>query len=239
MSWQASVGENIEELSRAAATQLAQIAQTALESRGRFDLALSGGHTPKRLYEILASEYRERIDWKRVHLFWGDERYVRADDPLSNYLMAREALIEPLGLPPENVHPMPTSFPEPDDAAGAYEKLLRQHFGAKGSRFDLVLLGIGPEGHTASLFPNSTALNEKRRLVLAVHVAAQPPLRLTLTLPAINAAGQVFFLASGADKKAILGKILSLGPEGSAEYPASLIQAQDGVTLFLDRPAQP
>ena len=239
MNWQTCVGENREELSQAASKQLAQIAQAALESRGRFDLALAGGHTPKRLYEILASEYRDRIDWKRTHLFWGDERYVSADDPLSNYRMAREALVGPLGLTPENVHPMPTSFVEPDDAARAYEKLLREHFGPEGPQFDLVLLGIGPEGHTASLFPNSPSLNEKQRLVLAVRVAAQPPLRLTLTLPVINAAGRVFFLASGADKKPILSKIFSLGPGGSPEFPASLIHARDGVTLFLDRAATP
>lgn len=239
MNWQSGVGEDREEFSQAAAKQLAQIAVSALETRGRFDLVLAGGHTPKRLYEILAAEYREKIDWKRTHLFWGDERYVSPDDPLSNYRMAREALIEPLGLPSENVHPMPTSFAEPDDAAKAYEKLLREHFGAEGPRFDLVLLGIGPEGHTASLFPGSDALSEKQKLVLVVRVAAQPPLRLTLTLPAINAAGQVFFLAAGADKKEILGKILRLGPEGSAEYPASLIHPQNGVTLFLDRAAQP
>jgi 6-phosphogluconolactonase len=239
VNWQARVSEDPEELSRAAAKELAGIAQAALESRGRFDLALAGGHTPKRLYEILAAEYRERIDWKRTHLFWGDERYVGADDPLSNYRMARESLIEPLALPTENVHPMPTSFAEPDDAARAYEKLLHEHFGSEDPRFDLVLLGIGSEGHTASLFPGAPALNEKQRWVLAVRVAAKPPLRLTLTLPAINAARQVFFLVSGADKKAIVAKLLSLGADGSAEYPASLVHAQEKVTLFLDRAAQP
>lgn len=239
MNWQTRISKDREESSRAAARELTRIALAALEGRGRFDLALAGGHTPKRLYEILAAEFSEAIDWNRTHLFWGDERYVAPEDPLSNYRMAREALIEPLALPSANVHPMPTSLTDPDDAAQAYQKLLLEQFGPQGPRFDLVLLGIGPEGHTASLFPGSPALEEKGRWVLAVRVAAQPPLRLTLTLPAINAASHVFFLVSGADKQAIVAQLLGLGPEGSAEYPASLVRPQGGVTLFLDESAFP
>jgi 6-phosphogluconolactonase len=239
VNWRTSPWKDREELSRAAAAELARIAAVAVAGRGRFDLVLAGGHTPQRLYEILAAEYRERIAWNRTHLFWGDERYVAPDDPLSNYRMARESLIDPLALPPENVHPMPTSFADPDEAARAYEQSMRGHFGAEGPRFDLVLLGIGPEGHTASLFPGSPALEERQRWVVPVRVPAQPPLRLTLTLAAIDAATQVFFLVSGADKRAIVAKLLSLGPEESGGYPAARVRPQGGVMLFLDLAAQP
>jgi 6-phosphogluconolactonase len=239
VNWQTSVGSDREELSRAAAGKLAAIAEAAVGSRGRFDLALAGGHTPQRLYEILAAEYGQRIDWDRTQLFWGDERYVAQDDPLSNYRMVQQALIVPLGIPESNVHPMPTYLADPDEAADSYDQALHSHFGSEAPAFDLVLLGIGPEGHTASLFPGSPALEERKRWVLAVRVAAQPTLRLTLTLPAIDAARNVFFLVAGADKREIAGKLLSLGPEGSPEYPASLVRPQGGVTLFLDRAAQP
>ena len=239
MNWQTSLWEDREGLSRAAAAELARIAKAAVASRGRFDLGLAGGHTPQGMYEILAAEYRDKIDWSRTHLFWGDERYVSGEDSLSNYRMARESLIDPLGIPPENVHPLPTTFADPGDAAREYEQTLRAHFGMEGPRFDLLLLGIGPEGHTASLFPGSPALAENERWVVPVRVQAEPPLRLTLTLPAINAARAVFFLAAGADKRPILSKLLNLGPEGSAEYPVSLVRPQGSVTLFLDRAARP
>ena len=178
MNWETSVWEDREALSRAAAAELAQVAASAIAARGRFDLALARGSTPRRLYEILASDFRDRIDWSRTHLFWGDERYVPEGDPLSNFRMARKALIDPLGIAAANVHSMSTSFADPDDAARAYEKTLRAHFGDGVPQFDLVLLGMGPEGHTASLFPGSNALEEKERWVMPVRVAAEPPLRL-------------------------------------------------------------
>jgi 6-phosphogluconolactonase len=238
MNWLTSVWEDREALSRAAAAELADVAARAIELRGRFDLALAGGATPRRLYEILASEYRKRIGWRRTHLFWGDERYVPDSDPLSNCRMARKALIDPLGIAPENVHPMPTFFPDPEQGALAYEQTLRTHFGGGMPQFDLVLLGIGPEGHTASLFPGSAALEEKMRWVMPVRVAAEPPLRLTLTLSILNAAREVFFLVSGPDKCAIVRKILSLSPEEIAPYPAARVNPPGRVILFVDRAAQ-
>jgi 6-phosphogluconolactonase len=238
MSWQTSVWEDREALSHAAAAELAQVAANAVEARGRFDLALAGGSTPRRLYEILASEYRERIDWSRTHLFWGDERYVPDSDPLSNCRMARKALIDPLGIAPGNVHPMPTSFADPEQAARAYEQTLRSHFGDGVPQFDLVLLGMGPEGHTASIFPGSAALEEEKRWVMPVRVAAEPPLRLTLTLAVLNAAREVFFLVSGPDKGTIVRKILSLSPEEVVPYPAARVRPQGRVILFLDQAAQ-
>jgi 6-phosphogluconolactonase len=239
MNWQTIVSKDLEEMSWTAARELAQIAGAAVEGKGRFDLALSGGHTPRGLYEILASDFRQRIDWKRTHLFWSDERYVAWENPQSNYRMAREALIGPLDLPPENDHPMPTAFTDPEAAARSYEQTLREHFGAEGPQFDLLLLGVGPEGHTASLFPHSPALAETKRWVVAVRAPADPPLRLTLTLPAINTGKEVHFLVSGEDKREIVSKLLSLGEYGSPEFPASLVRPQGRVVLLLDRAAEP
>lgn len=239
MNWETSVWEDREALSRTVAAETAEVAAKAIAGHGRFDLALAGGRTPRRLYEILSTEYRERIDWNRTHLFWGDERYVGQDDALSNYRMARQSLLIPLGIPEGNVHPMPTYFAEPDEAARAYEQTLRSHFGAEGPQFDLVLLGIGPEGHTASLFPDSPALEEEERWVLAVHVPAKPALRLTLTLGALNAAQDVFFLVSGADKRPIVQKLLGLGGEESPSCPAARVRPRGRAVLFLDRAAHP
>lgn len=237
MNWQTSVSEDRESLSRAVAAEFGKTAASAIEARGRFDLALAGGRTPRRLYEILSSEYREQIDWSRTHLFWGDERYVAQDDALSNYRMVQQALIVPLGIPESNVHPMPTYFADPDEAAHAYENTLRGHFG-EAPAFDLVLLGIGPEGHTASLFPGSPALEEMERWVMSLHVAAKPPLRMTLTLSAINAARNVFFLVSGEDKREIVQKLLNLPPEETDGYPAARVHPRERVLLFLDRAAR-
>jgi 6-phosphogluconolactonase len=237
VNWKTSVSEDREALSRAVAAEFGKAAASAIEARGRFDLALAGGRTPRRLYEILSSEYREQIDWSRTHLFWGDERYVAQNDALSNYRMVQQALIVPLGIPESNVHPMPTYFADPDEAAHSYEKTLRGHFG-EAPNFDLVLLGIGPEGHTASLFPGSPALEEKERWVMSLHVAAKPPLRLTLTLAAINAARDVFFLVSGEDKREIVQKLLNLPPEETGAYPAACIHPRNRVVLFLDRAAR-
>ncbi len=224
-------------MSRAAAEEVAKRAAAAIESHGRFDLVLAGGHTPRRLYEILAADYRQRVDWSKTHLFWGDERYVAQNDPSSNYRMARETLVDPLRLRPGNVHAMPTSSADPDAAARAYEETLRGHFGADGPGFDLVLLGIGPEGHTASLFPSSAALEEKTRWVVSVRAPAVPPLRLTLTLVALNAARDVFFLVSGGDKRAIVRKLRGLKPGEAGGYPAARIAPRGEAVLFLDRAA--
>lgn len=238
MKAQLSVWADEEALSRAMAEELAGAAESALTGRNRFDLVLAGGNTPRRLYEILAADYRERIAWSRTHLYWGDERYVPHDDPLSNYRMARESLIDPLGLDPANIHPMPTTAADPNEAASSYELTLREQFGDSGPRFDLVLLGIGPEGHTASLFPGSPALAERERWVMPVRVAAKPPLRLTLTLPALDCAEEIFFLAAGENKRAIVAKLLSLQPGEEANYPAALLQPRGRTVLFLDRAAR-
>ena len=225
-------------LSRAVSEEAVRLATAAVARKQRFDLVLSGGQTPRRVYELWASEYRDRFPWAQVHLFWGDERYVSHDDHKSNYRMVREALLDPLGLPAANVHPMPTNLPRPEDAARAYEATLRAHFAPDGPDFDLVLLGVGPEGHTASLFPGSPALEERQHWVVAVRVPAEPPVRLTLTVPALNRARHVFFLVSGADKREIVETLLGKPASGSKDYPAALIRPAGKLVWFLDQAAR-
>ncbi len=181
---------DVSELSQRAAEHTAVAINDAVRRHGRCALVLSGGKTPRALYVLLASEFRDRIPWAGVHVFWGDERYVPAQDPDSNYRMARETLLDHVPCPAENIHPMPTSFASPDAAAQDYERTLRGYFNGDWPRFDIVLLGLGEEGHTASLFPGSPALTERTRWVVAVNVAAKPPERLTLTLPVADSGRQ-------------------------------------------------
>lgn len=232
------VSEDPDALSAAVAEEISRLADAAVREKGRFDLALSGGNTPRRIYELLARGYRERLPWPHVHLFWGDERYVPPDHPRSNFRMVREALLDPLGLPAANIHPMPTSYARPEDAARTYEADLRSHFAGGEPAFDLVLLGIGPEGHTASLFPGSKALDEASRWVVDVRVPADPPERLTMTLPVLNSARNVFFLVAGKDKQAILREIFSGQTPPEGPYPAALVRPAGSLVWFLDQAAQ-
>ena len=222
-------------LNRQAAAQFTALAEDAIGRSGQFAAALSGGSTPKGLYSLLAEpEYRERVNWERVHFFWGDERCVPPDHPDSNYRMAREALLDKIQTRPENIHPMRGEL-EPDKAAEAYEAELRGFFGqAPGAwpRFDLILLGLGEDGHTASLFPGSTALGESSRLVSAPYVEKLHSHRLTLTLPVINAAAHATFLVSGASKAGIVKDILATD-SGSSNYPAAKVRLAGGRLTWL------
>ena len=219
---------DLEALSRGAAEGVVRLAQAAVQERGRFTLALSGGKTPASLHRLLATEFRDRIPWEAVHAFWGDERYVPPEDPRSNYRMAQETLLRHVPIPGPNVHPMPALLPEIEEAAQAYEQTLRSHFPGPWPRFDLILLGLGQDGHTASLFPNNPALDEKSRWVVAVDAAeAGPPLRLTLTLPAINQAANIYFLVAGREKSEALR--WALGGEGDiTACPAAGVRPQQG-----------
>jgi 6-phosphogluconolactonase len=228
---------DLDALSEGVAEEILSLAQDAVREKGRFDWVLSGGHTPARLYELLARDYRESLPWPEIHLFWGDERYVPPDDPRSNYRMVREALLDRIALPAGNVHAMPTGFAGPDEAARAYEDQLRAHFAGSEPAFDLVLLGVGPEGHTASLFPGSKALAERDRWVVAVRVQATPPERLTLTLPALNRARNVFFLVAGEDKQPIVRALFSPRRRARSPYPAALIEPAGRAVWFLDQAA--
>jgi len=228
------VYEGPEELAEAAASEFEARAAGAIQERGRLTVVLAGGSTPKATYEILARDYAGRIDWGKVHVFFGDERTVPPDDEDSNYRMAREALLD--HVPVASVHRMQGELP-PDEAAEAYEQELRDFFGPNElPEFDLILLGIGGDGHTVSLFPETSALEVHDRLVVANPVLKLETTRITLTVPVINAAHAVYFLVAGEGKAEALTKILS-GDADPREYPASLIQPQGGPKWKLDQPA--
>jgi 6-phosphogluconolactonase len=226
-----------EALSRAAAGIFAEEARRAAQSRGRFTVTLAGGETPRRTYEILAqSPFRESVPWQGTHVFWGDERCVAAEDPRNNARLARRALLDHVPIPPAQVHPMVCDY-SPREAAEGYEALLRGFFAADLPRFDLVLLGLGDDGHTASLFPGSSALEEQQRWVVEVHASGEGMDRLTLTVPVINQAALVVFLVTGSGKAPILRQVLEDAPELSS-IPARLIGPADGKLLWLvDRDA--
>lgn len=239
MKMETRIFEDGDALGRAAREALLRIVSDAVKERGRFVIALAGGHTPAKLYQMWARPEKgvTRTPWERVYLFWGDERYVPHDDPASNYRMARESLIAHVPIPEGNVYPMPTDGPQPERAAETYEAELRRFFGAAAPAFDLLLLGLGVEGHTASLFPGSPALEEKERWVAAVTAPAKPPQRLTLTLPILNQARNTFFLVTGADKRPILEALRSQSTEGSGPYPAARVRPKGPVVWFLDQAA--
>ncbi|GAB4576251.1 MAG: 6-phosphogluconolactonase [Anaerolineae bacterium] len=223
-------------LAEAAAGHFALMAEEAIAKRGRFAVALSGGSTPRRMYERLAQpELAERIDWLRVHVFWGDERAVPPEHPESNYRMAHEVLLSRVPIPAQNIHRIRGEL-APEEAAKTYEAELRQFFSRDqrpvSSRFDLVLLGMGEDGHTASLFPGAAAINETDRWVVAYYVEKLQAWRITLTPVVLNAAAQVTFLVSGAEKAARLRQVL-YGPYQPQALPAQIIRPAHGRLLWL------
>jgi 6-phosphogluconolactonase len=235
------VGRDIADLARKAASEFVDLAKSSVEASGRFVVALSGGETPKSLYATLASgEFCSEISWSRLHFFWGDERPVPPDDPDSNYRMAFETFLAKVRVPEKNIHRIPAEQ-EPEVAAGKYEKEIRDFFGLPEfawPRFDLVLLGVGDDGHTASLFPDSDALRETRRLVVAPYIEKLRSYRITLTLPVLNHAANVFFLVAGEGKAAVLREVLEPRPGSKKQLPAQRIDPQNGKVLwFVDRAA--
>ena len=239
MKLDARVLPDLVSLSRAVLEETFPIIQEAVSKRGRFAIALSGGHTPGKMYSLWAQteQYRNKTPWDRVHLFWSDERFVPADDPRSNYHMARETLISQVPIPAENVHPMPTNLSSPEECARAYETELLKFFGSEPPAFDVQLLGIGDEGHTASLFPGSPELGEKVRWVAAVRVAAEPPQRITLTPVVLNQGRNTFFLVAGEGKRAILSAIRDELASKPSQYPAARIHPAREPVWFLDQAA--
>ena len=215
------------DLAREAAEHFVALAGKAVATRGQFTVALAGGSTPRAAYALLASDERAaRVDWLRVHVFWGDERCVPPDHPDSNYRMAREALLDHVPVPTDNVHRIQGEL-NPDQAASIYQDELQAVLGT-GERFDLILLGMGVDGHTASLFPGTTALEERERAVVAVYVEKMQSWRVTLTLPTINAARHVLFLVSGDAKAEALAQI-----NAGDRLPASLVQPSYGELTWL------
>lgn len=219
------------------------LARKAITSRGQFAVALAGGSTPRATYALLATEeFAARVDWPRVHIFWGDERCVPPDHPDSNYRMAREALLDHVPLPARNVHPIQGEI-DPEEAAADYERTLRSFFARNpngkeirgdGStpRFDLALLGMGKNGHTASLFPGAVALHERKRWVVVNYVEKLSAWRITLTPVAINAAADVAFVVSGAGKAERLRHVLT-GPYRPDVLPAQIVRPDCGRLLWL------
>jgi 6-phosphogluconolactonase len=230
---------DIASLSRAVLEETFMIIQEAIAKRGRFAIALSGGHTPEKMFSLWSetAQYRDKTPWDRIHIFWSDERYVPEDDPLSNYHMARETLIAHVPIPAENVHPIPTNLAPPEDCARAYEADLLKFFGAEPPAFDVQLLGLGPEGHTASLFPGSAPLNEKLRWVAAVRVPAEPPQRITFTPVVLNRGRNTFFLVAGENKRDILSAIRKECTAETSQYPAARIHPAKPPVWFLDAAA--
>jgi 6-phosphogluconolactonase len=212
---------------------------TAARSKRPFAVALSGGATPRRLYELLASPlYRVALPWERTHWFWGDERFVPHDDPESNYRMVREAMLIDAPVPPSNIHPVVTEGLTPEEAARSYEQQLKAFYGASTLTadrplFDVTFLGLGPDGHIASLFPGTAILKERTRWVGAVS-GAKPEPRITLTYPALESSRQIALLVTGAAKRTVLERFL----QGDPELPATHLHPVHGtVHLFVDRVA--
>jgi 6-phosphogluconolactonase len=230
-------------LAREAASELTRIAQRAVGASGRFTLALSGGSTPRRLYALLAdpqAPFRATIPWAKTHIFFGDERHVSPVDPQSNYRMANEALLSHVPIPEANVHRVEAELADASEAAARYARTIAQVFSlapGESPRFDLILLGMGPDGHTASLFPGSDALGVRDRTVTANWVAKFDTWRITLTLPVFEAAAAVHFLVAGADKAQTLSAVFDPASPTDA-FPCQRIRPRSGELLWLvDRAA--
>ena len=236
---QIGIYPDINSLSHEAAQFIVRLANEATVSRGRFSIALSGGSTPKVLYGLFATEpYLGQINWPSVEIFWSDERCVPPDDAESNYAMAKEVLLSKIPIQPHQVHRMPAEKPDRDAAAQEYSLEMQRVFGTNGvPAFDLIQLGMGPEGHTASLFPHQPSLHEQQRLVIPVSVPKPPPLRLTFTPPILNAPRHVLFLVTGSEKADAVQAVLE-GSYQPDEYPAQIVRPTNGeVTWMLDTAA--
>ena len=211
--------------------------EAAIAAQGSFHVSLSGGSTPKTLYGLLVSDqFRDRFPWQRVSWYWGDERFVPYDNPESNFRMTREAMLAKAPVPPENVHPIPTDG-NPEDAARRYEQTLQRAYGAATLDphrpfFDVTLLGLGPDGHTASLLPGEPALNERRRWV-AVVSHGRPEVRITMTYPMLESSRRVAFLVAGEEKAAIFNAIR----KGGSKLPAAQVRPVGELLWFVDRVA--
>jgi 6-phosphogluconolactonase len=218
------------DLARGAAEHFVARSSEAVAQKGVFTVALSGGSTPKILYELLAAgSFRERIPWSGIHFFWSDERHVAPDHAESNYRMAHEAMLSRVPVPASNVHRVPAENPNATEAALEYEQTIKQVTKQSLPALDLILLGLGTDGHTASIFPGSEVLHETKRLVAAPWVEKLNSYRITMTLPLINNGVSIVFLVSGAEKAAIVKEVL----EGPKKYPAQYVQPTHGELLWL------
>jgi 6-phosphogluconolactonase len=226
---------------RAAAEAFVRVTTDAIDAGRRCAVALSGGSTTKRLYQLLATPpFSSRIRWSDIHFFWGDERHVPPDHPDSNYKMAAEAMLSKVPVAPAQIHRTPAEIADAERAAQEYEDDIRAFFGGEAvPRFDLIHLGVGEDGHTASLFPGTPALDERNRLCVANWVPKLGAYRITLTLPVLNAGGTVMFIVTGAEKAPIVRQVLRGGQSAGAAathasaLPAQLVQPTDGELWWL------
>jgi 6-phosphogluconolactonase len=224
-------------LNHAAARFIAELADKAISARGRFAIALSGGHTPENLYDLLSKPpFRYEFDWTKTFIFWGDERCVSTDDTRNNSYMARSLLLDHVAIPSSNIHPVPVDLP-PDKAALAYANTIKNFFGNYLPCFDLILLGLGENGHTASLFPGSKILSEHVKLVCETYIEEQNMFRITMTEKLINLAYNIIFLVEGKEKAEILDKVIN-GAYQPHKYPAQLIKPlNSNLYWFVDHTA--
>ncbi len=226
------VFQSKDELVHAATEKIIDCVEEAVRKRGRCNIALAGGRTPRDVYALLATKpYKNRVCWDNVSLFWGDERAVSPEDQESNYKMVRQSLLEHITIPGENVHRI-RGETEPVQAASEYSELLMRRFSGGLPCFDLVLLGIGDDGHTASLFPGTEVLDEYRQLVSAVFVPKFASWRVTLTLPVLNAAREIMFLVSGNTKSDIVRRVMS-NHKPNRKLPVTLVTPQSGTVSWM------
>lgn len=227
---------DLEALSLASASFFIQTANDAIAKRGQFLVALNGGGTPKRLFELLASA-PDKMDWSRAHVFWGDERLVSADDPENNFGMAKRILLDRVSIPPDNIHRVNTDL-EPAEAVADYTRALKRFAAAPldWPRFDLILLGMGDDGHTASLFPGSPIEENEAVIAVTAKYQGRPAQRITLTPLIINHAREVLFMVTGASKAEALKRVLN--GDSEVQYPAARIHPSDGnITWHVDQSA--
>ena len=229
-----------QDLFQAAAEEVIRAATGAIGKRGRFAIALSGGSTPKSLYNLIAANASAGLPWEKIFFFWSDERHVPPTDAESNYRMAQETILSKVPVPAGNIFRVPTEIPDASTVAAAYEQTLQKIFAVEPGefpRFDLILLGMGPDGHCASLFPETAALQEKAHLVVANWVEKFKTFRITFTLPLLNAAREVMFLVSGTDKAPALREVLE-GKAPGEKFPSKLVKPTEGKLIwFVDRAA--
>ena len=232
-----NIADNPTDLARQAAEWVTDYAERLLQQQDRFTIALSGGSTPKALHELLAQPpLRNRIDWSRVHVFWGDERYVPLTDEKNNARMAYDTLLNHVPVPEAQIHVMKTDLP-PDESMIEYEQTLHQYFDGENHTFDLVLLGMGDDGHTLSLFPGTDVVNEEQAWTKAFFLTQQDMFRLTLTAPVVNKAAAVLFLVAGANKADALHEVLH-GAYQPDKYPSQRIKPETGeLVWFIDKAA--
>ena len=232
-----NVFETTDLMSEAIAEFMVKLAAGSIAARGKFVIALSGGHTPDKLFSLLSSAlFKDRIEWEKTFVFWGDERCVRINDERNNAHQAKLLLLDKIEIPLNNIYPIPVDSP-PAEAAKKYEEILKDFFAQSPASFDLILLGLGENGHTASLFPGTTVLNETKRWVKEVYVDEQKEWRVTMTAPLINQAHNVVFLVSGKEKAEILHAILD-DPFEPGLYPAQLVKPASGnLYWFADEAA--